>query len=269
MKSLLGSDTSSKSNLLVSLYYLFYWSAGIAGALIVIWVCYYTTTMKSYGTIDDLYTEYELPEHLRMHMLWVSAVGKHICEHWDGPTVDTETLINVLLIHDIGNLVKIKPGKEYLGFDQGHTDEMFAMRQTLIDTYGDDDHAISNGIAQKLGMNDYAREILEQKIFMKNDCTAKSSDFTLKLAAYADQRVTFGGVVTLQERIEEGVERYKDRPGSSFNNPQTQEMIEHAYEIEKQIAQHYQGSLTKITNTTIAQNVDVLRSSPFPYTSHE
>lgn len=219
--------------------------------------------MNAHTSVQELYDSYQLPEHLQMHMLWVSAVAKYITDQWNGPAIDRDTLINILLIHDIGNLVKI--GLDEQDAAQGHTKEMFAMRAALIEKFGNNDHAVSNGIAVELGLTPYALEILENKIFMKNDQTVKGSDYTLKLAAYADERVTFGGVVTLERRMSDGLERYKNKPGSSFNNPKTQKMIACAYEIEQQIAEHFQGDLNAIITDDLSQEIQMLRTSLFPY----
>ena len=59
-----------------------------------------------------------------------------------------------------------------------------------------------------------------------------------KIAAYADQRAAPHTVAPLTERLLEAKERYKDRPGTSMNNPRIDLLIAYAQTIERQIFAH-------------------------------
>ena len=55
----------------------------------------------------QIYEKYYLPENLQMHMLRVAACSWLIIDHWNGPQIDKNAIIRVLLLHDMGNMLKI------------------------------------------------------------------------------------------------------------------------------------------------------------------
>ena len=57
--------------------------------------------------ILKIYEEYGIPENLQMHMLRVAACSKKIADNWTGEKLNTQSLYRVLLLHDMGNIVKI------------------------------------------------------------------------------------------------------------------------------------------------------------------
>ena len=58
--------------------------------------------------ILDIYNKYHLPENLQMHMLRVAACSNLIIDNWAGDELDKSAIIRVCLLHDMGNIVKIK-----------------------------------------------------------------------------------------------------------------------------------------------------------------
>ena len=65
------------------------------------------------------------------------------------------------------------------------------------------------------------------------DDTLASGDYNLKVAAYSDQRVSPTGIDSLEGRLSEAEARYRDRPGSSMNNPRTKMLIECALKVRE------------------------------------
>jgi len=102
-------------------------------------------------------------------------------------------------------------------------------------------------------------ELLNNKIFVENESTFASNDYNRKIAAYADQRVAPTGVMQLSERLHEAKERYKDKPGSSMNNPRTDSLITYALKIERQIQQFCRITLESISDVTIAADLENLK----------
>lgn len=212
-------------------------------------------------TTTEVYDDYAVPQNLRNHMLRVAAIGKLVSDNWSGPDINQDSLLRVLLLHDTGNFVKmdIEDARENLPEDVsvGHFEEL---RNEYTDEHGQDDHAISEAIARDVGLTDEEINLMGQKVFMKNDETVESDNWEAKIGAYADQRVAPDGVMSLEGRLQEAKERYKDEPGSSMNNPRTDEMIEHAHTIESQIMRHCTIEPEEISDETVRPIMDELES---------
>lgn len=64
--------------------------------------------MRKYKmNIIQIYKKYHLPENLQMHMLRVAACSNLIIDNWTEKEIETESIIRVSLLHDMGNMVKI------------------------------------------------------------------------------------------------------------------------------------------------------------------
>jgi hypothetical protein len=170
-------------------------------------------------------------------MLRVAGVASVILDHWQGPPVSRSMLVRVLLLHDMGNIVKIDdPGPRAR-----------ELKQRYAQLYGRDDHQVSLAIGRELGLSDDELSLMAGKIFNSNDESASSTDYGRKIGAYSDQRVAPQGVMPLLERLEEARARYRDKPGSSMNNPRTAMMIEYSRQIEDQIREHVDLDLNAIS----------------------
>lgn len=212
-----------------------------------------------YDRIDDLYDMFFLPEHLRMHMLRVVVLADRIAQLWTGPPLRRNQMRNVLLIHDVGNILKLG------GTSRGDTKESEQL-PILRRIYNADDHALSSAVAISLGFDDESIQLLNRKIFINNRDTYESDDFTQKVCAYVDQRVAPTGISTLSGRLDEALQRYKDKPGSSMNNPATSTLIEYAYKIESQVAKFFPNDLlSPISDHSIHSDINFFRQSRFPF----
>lgn len=184
-------------------------------------------------TVDDVYDRYSVPMPLRLHMLRTAGVASLIADHWIGPPLGIDDMLPVLLVHDIGNIAKMAPSEPNAAEQQA----------AFVRRYGQDDHEASHAVGAELGLSPEELRLMDAKVFVRNDETASSNDFTLKVAAYADQRVAPDGVMPLIARLEEARERYSDKPGSSMNNPRTPMLIDCARTIEAQLAEHLAPSV--------------------------
>lgn len=202
--------------------------------------------------ILEIYQKYHIPEILQMHMLRVAACANLIVDHWIGPKLNEQQLIKILLLHDMGNIVKIPE-------EQSNDNEFLAIRKKYLESYGKDDHMVNDVICKQEGCTNEEITIMNEKVFMQNKETFQSSSFLRKIAAYCDQRVAPNGVVCLQQRMEEGTQRYQNRPGTSFNCPQTDEMIRYSFEIEKQIMNYCTIKPGDINNESIQSYIEKLK----------
>lgn len=203
--------------------------------------------------IMKIYSQYGIPEKLQMHMLRVAACAQILLEHWKGPEIEEESIIRVLLLHDMGNLVKI-PESEF-----PDDNKFITNRRKQIAIYGEDDHAISEGIAKEVGLTEREIFIMNQKVFCNNEKTVMSPSWEIKIGAYCDQRVEPDGIYPIKERLEKAKQRYVHKPGSSMNCEKTDTWIQCATKIEKQIMENTDISPEQINNETIAPYIEKLK----------
>lgn len=152
---------------------------------------------------------------LQTHQFRVAAVAKQICQAQMVP-VDTESMVRACLIHDIANIIKFDL-QRFPEFLQPHGLAYWqAVQQQYKKDYGNDEHQASLTIAAKLGQPQRIIDLIEGVGFAEIPAAAATSDLELKICCYADQRVTPFGVVSIQERLDEGRKRYAGRTDRTF-----------------------------------------------------
>ncbi len=202
--------------------------------------------------ILKIYNQYHLPENLQMHMLRVAACTNLILDNWTGKPIDRKAITRVSLLHDMGNMVKIP--------EEGQDREFIVIRRKYFKEYGTNDHEINMLIGKNLGLNKKELEILNGKRSRKNEQTAKSDNYEIKICAYCDQRVAPDGVVSLKERLEDAKIRYKDKPLSVWSNEEkANQLIKWALEIEKQVMECCRLKPEDINNQSIQTYIDRLK----------
>ena len=203
--------------------------------------------------IIEIYNQYHLPKNLQMHMLRVAACTNLILDNWTGKPIDRKAITRVSLLHDMGNMVKI-PEEEIQ--DQ----EFRKIRRKYYEIYGTNDHEINMLIGKEEGLTDKELGILDGKRSRKNEQTAKSDNYEIKICAYCDQRVAPDGVVSLKERLEDAKIRYKDKPLSVWSNEEkANQLIKLALEIEEQVMRYCKLKPEDINNQSIQAYVDRLK----------
>lgn len=205
--------------------------------------------------INQIYDRFFIPPNLREHMLRAASVGAQICDHWQGPEINHNDIIAVLLIHDLGNIVKMdlesKIGLKLIGKEQERVNYWKKIKKTIIEKYGSDDHIVSEKMVQELRASERLQLILKNKVFNNNEFTLKTEDWEIKIAAYADQRIGPFGVLSLKERFRELKERYAQRDNKNVNNPKIDIFIDCAFKIERQIFQHININPEEINDQSI------------------
>lgn len=208
--------------------------------------------------IIEIYKKYELPEHLQMHMLRVTACCMLILNNWKSDiSVNKESLIRIALLHDMGNMAKISD-------EQVDNPKFAKIRKKYIEEYGKDDHKINIAIGRQEGLTEEELDILDRKQLKRNKEIRDSDNYVLKICAYCDQRVSPNGVDSLKGRLEELQERQKNKPNGSMHDPQVaKELIQYALEIEKQVMSNCTLKPIEITNEAIALCIEKLKKYNF------
>ena len=210
-------------------------------------------------SIDSIYERFRIPKHLREHMLRAAAVGRLICEHWKGDGINEDDVVAVLLLHDLGNVVRFDFSNEKLVSlyaKESSVDELMEIREEAIRKYGDEDHEASDKMCRELGVSERILFLLNNKSFVQNREICASDDFDLKICAYADQRIGPLGVMGLMERLEEA----RVRGSKSLLSPDADLLIECALKIEKQVLDNTDLSAGDINDDSVRGYMENINS---------
>lgn len=213
--------------------------------------------------ILSIYQVYGLPINLQMHMLRVTAVAMWILERWIGDDLNRKEIEETLLLHDIGNLVKVPEEKFESLFPDTYPIESFQywrnIRESIIKRYGKTDTEATLNIVKEINVSESIIHMIEKKQFVNNKETYLSQDFAIKICAYADQRVSPNGVLSLENRLNEAIIRYRGVENASVNSPNREALIEYAKKIEEQIFKFVHGKPEDITDAAIQNYIEELK----------
>ena len=183
-----------------------------------------------------------------------AAMGELICNNWQGPKINKDNVVAALLIHDLGNIVKIDFETEttlkIIGEERERLDYWKKVKEEVIAKYGNDDSQVTLKMADELSVNARLRFLLEKNNFIKNDFISECDDWELKICNYADQRTGPFGILSLKERLSEGMKRYEERK-ANVNHPKAKLFYECAFETEKQILENNSLSAEDINDESI------------------
>lgn len=203
--------------------------------------------------ILEIYKKYSLPENLQMHMLRVAASANLIIDNWEGTKLESESIIRVCLLHDMGNILKIPAD---FSDDEGFR----KIREFYFEKFGTNEHEANMEIGRIEGLTEKELIILDGKRSRKNEETLKSNSYEIKICAYCDQRVAPDGVVGIKERLEDAKIRYKNRPLSVWSDEEkANRLIECALEIQEQIMKYCKIKPEEINDKTISNYIENLK----------
>ena len=92
-------------------------------------------------TSEEIYKLFRIPKNLQWHMLRVAAVGWYVCEHFV-EQVNQSDVVNALLLHDLGNLLKFNLSRGVGMFDESEqdVDHWRRVQAELARKYSSDEH---------------------------------------------------------------------------------------------------------------------------------
>lgn len=199
--------------------------------------------------ISQIYQKLGIPKHLQKHMLDTASICYLISLN---VVKDFETLVEEMLLHDVGNLLKLQPHEITCDLTKW-------IRDYLYNKFNGDDHLATNYICKLYGFTDERIERMNKKTLANNVNTARGDDIRVKIEAYSDQRVSPEGVVSLQECLAELKRRHSKIKGATLYGENADEIIKAAFEIEDQIMKEAKISKETITNKKIENISKVLK----------
>ena len=172
--------------------------------------------------------------NLQEHMLRVAAVASIICDNFERP-LDKESVISACLIHDVGNIIKFK---QYLPFEKSETKKPSRwekVRAEFIKKYGNNEYKATYKILEEVGISRRVLKLVKAISFRHAGKTFISPYYEVKICGYSDMRVAPQGVLSLTQRLDEGVKRNTTLRTSKFSQKMLQVYISIWEKIEKQI----------------------------------
>jgi hypothetical protein len=188
----------------------------------------------------------------------VAAVAQLVCQ-WATKPVETDTIIQACLVHDMGNIVKFKLDV----FPEFSQPEGVAYWQQIqaefVAKYGSRSHDASLAIAQEMRLSPRVVELIDCMSLNKTRANFESHDLNKIICEYADDRVAPQGVVTLDERLADFARRYADHYRTPADQHRQQTTHEYARLCEETLFAHSQGQPWQITDAAIAPLLNQLR----------
>lgn len=193
---------------------------------------------------------------LQLHMLRVAGVAKTISDNFQ-EKLDKKAVISVCLLHDLGNMAKIKLDlfpefAQPLGIKYWEN-----VLSEFKKRYGEDDYRATYTILKELGVARDIYELVQLLEFAKAPQTASGNDLELKICLYSDARVTPHQVVFLKDRLVEVKERYIRNKG--VGEEKYDQISKSLFSIEKQIFDRCKINPEDITEEKVEPLIKSLR----------
>src|SRR3989344_5468981 len=199
--------------------------------------------------IAQIYEKLGTSPNLQQHMIRVTSVGLFILNNWNGEKLNTDTMTTMLLLHDIGNIVKFDLEKhpELLGDEVSRIEYWMKRQSEAIEKYGKDDHTATITMLAELGVSEEIKQKIHGMEYMDVENIKDHDDWYLKVALYDDLRVGPFGILTLQERLDD-LHARSEKCGA---HP---EFIDFSKELEKQVQENMSIGVDSISDETVTSH---------------
>jgi hypothetical protein len=217
--------------------------------------------------INDIYKYYQIMPNLQMHMLRAAAVGTVIADYWKSDIkIDKEAITIMLLLHDMGNIIKFDLDRfpKLLQEEYGRLNYWKNVQQFYLSKYGRSEHEATFLIAKEIGIPHNMQNFLEKMCSLPLKAIREMNDFTIKIGIYSDLRVAPFGIVSVNRRFDDLIERYKGRNHAISNTKETELNRMHTLEIEKQIQAKIELPLSGITDAMVIPYINRLLTFVIP-----
>lgn len=208
--------------------------------------------------IKEVYEKYSVTPNLAEHMMRVARVVEFIRDHWIGPKVDWDVIVESALLHDVGNIVKFDFDKypELLGDQRVRLNYWKDRQAEMTSRYGSDDHKVTEKLLAEIGVRGEVYETVERGGFQKIIAIGHSDFWQTKILVYSDLRVMPTGVVSLEDRLT----YIRDRYPKYSSRPDYPEMENACREIEKQIGENIDVPVSQISDAVLPKGDEELIS---------
>lgn len=187
--------------------------------------------------IAEIYKEYQVPKNLQEHMFRVASVAKIVLSKIE-QDIDSDSIIQACLVHDLGNIVKFTLDNEDIIRNPEDVLFLKELQKKFIDRYGEDDHVATKKILDEIGVVERVKD-LALVLGSKGEglqVVAQGKNLEAKIFIYCDARVSPYDIVSVEERLRDLKSRYiqTDRP-HRLSEEEFQFMEQYVLDITGQI----------------------------------
>lgn len=161
-------------------------------------------------TISQIYQQYQIPINLQQHMLRVAAIGNIICENIDDVQIDNELVVKTLLLHDMGNILKIDCNNPELFVlaDKNKIDYYRQVQNDIKQKYGSDADEVTISIIRKITSDTSIADLCANTHGEHVSSFLHTNQWNHKLCYYSDMRIGPYGILPVDERFSDLKSRY-------------------------------------------------------------
>lgn len=205
----------------------------------------------TYITAETIFQRYQLPELLQKHLWRTASLMELLVRHWHGPELNQPVLIETMLLHDLGNLVKfdLSVTAPLPLLSPQEIEKYRALQAEWHHKYGTVVDAVTVQLITELRLVN--GPAMSQIILEHTDGTQASTvnhdDWMQKLCDYTDFRIAPQGLVTLQERFADLGKRYAGRAADWNTAEKVAQKLAFFTSIETQLQTHLDLNLAEIT----------------------
>jgi len=195
-------------------------------------------------------------------MLRVAGVASIVSDHLTDIKLNKNLLVTIMLLHDMGNILKFDLSKPDLldSTDQQRIDQIKSIQNKFKNNYSSDCDLATLSILKELGVGESGISLCRDSHGSDLPKFLHTNDWDKKISFYSDMRVGPFGIVSLDNRFQDLINRY---PDSANQNRITWKL---AQKLEHQIQLHCSLDLSTITDATVAPTIFKLQvhSLTFP-----
>ena len=207
------------------------------------------------SSIHELYDRFRIPENLQMHMIMAASAAELICAAWNGPAIQKDDIVAVLLIHDLGNIVKFhlesEEGVSYLfPDDRKKIDFWREVKADVVSKYGTNDNKVTIKMTKELGIAPKLQSLLEELNTVEGAgvYTYSQDNWALKICLYTDWRTAPQGIISVKESLDDLLIRYKHNKSTTTR---VTRIFPTMIELENQIFENVSLKPEQIDNEAI------------------
>jgi hypothetical protein len=214
--------------------------------------------------ILDIYRKYKIMPSLQLHMLRVAGVSTIICDNFQGFALDKTSIVTSSLLHDMGNIIKFDLTKFPEFLKPKGLDYWQEIKKEFIEQYGDNESVASELIAEEIGVSPQVKKLIQATSMSSSEQNFLTKDFGKKICDYADNIIGPFGVLSLEGRLLDFKKRYQDQFPADKDRRNFELLSKYAREVEQQIFEHCRISPEEITNESVSDTIDSLKSFVVP-----
>ncbi len=189
-------------------------------------------------------------------MLRAAAVGALICDNWNSKkTIDKDSVIQALLIHDMGNIIKFKLDSSTMlsSEEKENMDYWKKEQQKYRQKFNNNDHEATWGIAREIKAHKDVVYTLENSGSSKLQKVIESQNYNLGIVTYADLRCAPNSIVSLNSRFDDVVKRYKETDHALSDLDEVEKRRKLGLQLEEILKQFITITLNDISEALIQQ----------------